>query len=174
MKSASTVDRTEFILYDLGSRCKPIAKLEYSLDSGQSFIEFADVKNLNYSTSNKNNQYNKFILVPPAKTMSGSFDNKQAKYSPGSGNEFDGILTRNLLVKPSFGYQMTDTEIVDGSYSPASYTTLYHTKVNGDFISNDVTGALSFTHLPNITEPWFFYDGQKVKNDIKKDLLKGL
>jgi hypothetical protein len=162
MKSASTPERTEEILYDIvgGSRSKPVAKLEYSQDQGSSFTEFDDIKTIDYSTSNNSNQYSKFLLVPPAKTMGASFDNKEEKYSPGSGGEFDGVLKRNLLVKPSFGYQMQDETEYTQSIAASSYSILYHTKVSGSSIVNDIVSASSFTNLPGVTDSWLFYDGQ--------------
>lgn len=161
MKSASTNDRTEYILYDAvgGSRSKPIAKLDYSQDQGSSFTEFEDIENISYSASNNNKQYSKFIQVPPAHTMNATFNNKGQKYSPGAGGTFSNILTRNLLVRPSFGYQMLDTTETSTSFTVTNYNTLYHTKIVGSTIKNDITSAGSFTALPSITEGWYFYDG---------------
>ena len=162
MKSASTPDRTEEILYDIvgGSRSKPIAKLEYSQDQGASFTEFGDVKTLSFSKSNNNTQYNKFILVPPSSTLSSSFDNKAEKYSPGAGGEFDGILRRNLLVRPSLGYQMTDANETTNSFAVSNYKTLYHTKIFGSTIVNDIASASSFSGLLGITDNWALYDSE--------------
>ena len=161
MKNASTQARTEYILFDAvgGSMAKPIAKLQYSQDQGESFNEFQDIKTINFNTGNNSNQYSKFILVPPAKTMSAGFDNKEEKYSPGGTGEFADVLKRNLLVKPSFGYEMLDTSEIGESFAVSNYLTLYHTKIFGSTIVNDVASASSFTNLPGITDSWSFYDG---------------
>jgi hypothetical protein len=162
MKQASTTDRTEYILYDVvnGSRSKPIAKLEYSQNQGSTFSEFTDIKNMSFGSTNVNKQYSKFILVPPANTFSTSFDNKSEKYSPGGGGAFADILKRNLLLKPSFGYQMNDPDETTSNILVTSSLLTYHTQTGGSVIKSNVASEVSFTALNGITDDWTFYDGQ--------------
>ncbi|NHZ84323.1 MAG: hypothetical protein GWP19_00390 [Planctomycetia bacterium] len=159
MKSASTNDRTEFILYDIlgGARSKPLAKIEYYDENTSTWIEFADIKNLSLGKSNVNKQYGKFILVPPSNTLSAGIDNKESKYSPGTGNEFDGVLQRNLKVRVWNGYEITQGEISDYVFSPSSYERLYHSQVLGNKIYSDIDQNDSFLNLPDITDSWVFY-----------------
>lgn len=162
MKTASSNDITDYILYQAigGSRSKPIARLKYSQDRGLSFAEFEDIKTITFSSSNDNKQYNKFILVPPANNLSASFDNRGSKYSPGGTGAFANVLRRNLLIEPSFGYQTPFQTEVASAFAIGSYLRLYHTKIDGGYIKNDISSAASFNGLNGITDNWILYDSQ--------------
>jgi hypothetical protein len=110
MKAASTNDATEAILIDVcsGSAAHPIAKLEYW--NGSAWVELEDVLSVNVSKTNRDDRYGRFVLVPPAMSMSVTMDNAAEKYSPGSGGAFDGVLVRNLKVRASLGYDVGTDE----------------------------------------------------------------
>jgi hypothetical protein len=92
--------------------------------------------------------------------MSAKFDNKAQKYSPGSSGEFSNVLKRNLLVSPSFGYQMLDADVTTITHAVTNYKTLYHTKIFSNTIISDVASASSYTVLPNVTDSWATYDSE--------------
>uniref|UniRef100_A0A6M3LZI6 Tail protein n=1 Tax=viral metagenome TaxID=1070528 RepID=A0A6M3LZI6_9ZZZZ len=161
MKSASTSDRTEYILYDIvnGSRSKPLAQLDYW--DGTEWKPLDDIKSLSFSQSNQQRRYGSITLVPPANEMSCAIDNKEEKYSPDTGGLFDGVLIRNRLVRAAIGYQLNDTTTETYTHDPdiTSGRVMYHTQVISDKIYNDITSASSFTALPGLTTSWNFYDG---------------
>lgn len=162
MKSASTAARTDEILYDIvgGYRSNPLAELEYYDVTTASWIKMDDVTSMSFSLSNDNKIYGKFSLVPGCGDMEASFDNTLGKYSPGSGNKFDGILIRNRKVRAQIGYKLSGSVGTSVAHSASSYTKLYHTKIVSSTIKNDISSGFTWLALPGITSAWTFYGGQ--------------
>lgn len=157
MKQASTQALTEYILYDIvnGSSAQPTAKVEYKNDAG-SWIEFADVEAVSVSNTNVNREYGRFKLIPGSNTASLSLDNFDSKYSPNTGNDFDGVLIRNREIRPSLGYVLPVTSESTYTYAGTGLTKWYTNESAGTITSQDTTTD-SFDALPGITESWDIY-----------------
>jgi hypothetical protein len=153
MKSASTDDRTDIILYDViqGSRQHPVCIVEYEDDYGV-WQQFDDLLSVNINKNSQDSRYGSFSLLPETGEISLSFDNSQEKYSPGTGNEFDGILIRNRKVRASLGYALQEAISKSLSLNVTSYQKqLYHTQIIGSSVFNSITNTGGAASLLGIT-----------------------
>ncbi len=141
------------------SRAHPIAKIEY-LSDAEIDTNFDDIVSFSVGKSGVNNDYNAFSLVPPSSSFNMGVFNARQKYSPGTGNEFDGVLVRDRQVSPFIGYKVTKaagiTDTLNEVLDLTAGTILYHTQESGGALYNDVASAASLPTVPGIT--FFPYD----------------
>ena len=100
------------------------------------------------------------MIVPPSSSFNMGVFNARQKYSPGTGNEFDGVLIRDRQVTPAIGYKVTNaagiTDILNEVLDLTAGTILYHTQEISGSLYNDIASASSLPVLPGIT--FFPYD----------------
>jgi len=131
------------------SRSNPVAKVQYYKNG--SWQDAKDVINLSFSQSFRNQQVGKFLIVPPAQTMSTTWDNANSQYTPEGTGSYADVIKRNLPLRGSLGYKL-DTPVAQTYSLPVSNSyEKYKTQTVGAKIYNDVSNTNSVTAYSGFT-----------------------